>query len=46
MIAPNKTAKMHCCPVQRFQLQNHIDIIDQPRPEERAPKSGLPDFGT
>jgi hypothetical protein len=24
---------------------NHIDITDRPRPEERAPKSGLPDFG-
>jgi hypothetical protein len=31
--------------VPRFPGSNHIDIINQPRPEERAPKSGLPDFG-
>jgi hypothetical protein len=30
---------------QRFCDTNGIDIIPQPRPEERAPKSGLPDFG-
>src|SRR5713101_8171689 len=30
---------------QRFDSKNHVDIIHQPRPEERAPKSGLPDFG-
>ena len=32
-------------PVSRFRGSNHIDTINQPRPEERAPKSGLPDFG-
>src|SRR5712664_4558715 len=31
--------------VQRFHGTNHIDFIPQPRPEESAPKSGLPDFG-
>src|SRR5258705_6812468 len=31
--------------VQRFHGTNHIDFIPQPRPEERAPKSGLLDFG-
>src|SRR5713101_5688801 len=30
---------------QRFDSKNHVDILHQPRPEERAPKSGLPDFG-
>jgi hypothetical protein len=29
----------------RFRSLNHIDITVRPRPEERAPKSGLPDFG-
>jgi hypothetical protein len=31
--------------LHRFRSLNHIDITDRPRPEERAPKSGLPDFG-
>src|ERR1700722_7264415 len=31
--------------VHRFRGSNHIDIVNQPRPEERAPRSGLPDFG-
>jgi hypothetical protein len=31
--------------MHRFRGSNHIDIAIQPRPEERAPKSGLPDFG-
>jgi hypothetical protein len=31
--------------VGRFRGSNRIDTIHQPRPEERAPKSGLPDFG-
>ena len=31
--------------VNRFRGSNHIDSINRPRPEERAPKSGLPDFG-
>jgi hypothetical protein len=31
--------------VGRFRGSNRIDTIHQPRAEERAPKSGLPDFG-
>jgi hypothetical protein len=30
--------------IHRFRGSKHIDIISEPRPEERAPRSGLPDF--
>jgi hypothetical protein len=47
MVSPRRLAQLaaRLDLVGHFQGSNDIDTIHRPRPDERAPKSGLPDFG-